>query len=84
MLTLLTKGETLGGYLMIDGLEMQLLVLKDLSDTAQFADVELDACAECYQPVELCTCKQAQRWPIADVIRKLTMALARYDRAHNP
>jgi hypothetical protein len=68
---------------MIDGLEMQLLVLKDLSDTAQFADQLLDACAECYQPVELCTCRKPQLWPIADVIRKLTMALARYDRALN-
>lgn len=66
---------------MIDGLEMQLLVLKDLSDTAQFADQLLDACAECYQPIELCTCKKAQRWPIADVVRKLEMAIGRYKRA---
>jgi hypothetical protein len=71
----------IGSQVKLDGLEMQLLVLQDLAATCVFTGTDIDACAECFQTIELCLCKKPLRWPIKEVIRKLHNKLTRYRSA---
>lgn len=63
----------------LDGLENQLLVLKDLRDSQR----AIEACMACYQIEELCNCNgDTTLWPITEVIRKLQHHINRLTSDH--
>lgn len=63
----------------VKGLEMQLLMLRDLQSTSLFVGEELNACAECFQTLELCCCNDIKPtvWPVENVIQKLKVLVDR-------
>lgn len=62
-----------------DGLEMQLLVLRDIEETAAFSgDSTQAACATCYQVEGMCVCStKPTLWPVGDVANRLEQTIRR-------
>jgi hypothetical protein len=66
-------------YMINDGLEMQLLVLRDMEEVALYTGSDSPmACAICFQVESLCLCTiNPLLWPVGDVATKLEKYIRR-------